>query len=93
MRTFQIETHTRPPWRARSTGSYEGQKSRRDPRQLPAGHVLVLGPTASLGATMEIAQPHSQVLEEKLQRVLGTNAQLKADLERDTEPVSKASQR
>ncbi|WFD39797.1 uncharacterized protein MJAP1_002778 [Malassezia japonica] len=42
---------------------------------------------------MEIAQPHSQVLEEKLQRVLGTNAQLKADLERNTDPVSKASQR
>ena len=42
---------------------------------------------------MEIAQPHSQVLEEKLQRVLRTNAQLKADLERDTEPISMASQR
>lgn len=42
---------------------------------------------------MDGALPHTQVLEEKLRRIQATNAQLHSDLERETVPISQASDR
>lgn len=59
---------------------------------LPVVTCAHVASSAEACATMASAPPHSQVLEEKLQRLLGTNEQLRADIEHKTQPISQASE-